>query len=222
MNNEKYISPTLVSKQFGVTSGALRRWAEAGKIRYLRPNTTSERGGRRIYNVEDIKKIFGIKEDQGEARKTVCYARVSSSHQKDDLERQILLLKGEYPEAEIIRDIGSGLNWNRPGFRSILERVSNGDIKEIVVTYRDRVCRFGYELVEWIFKKSNAKIVVLNSNPDAQDISRELSDDLLAITTVFVAKNNGLRAASYRRARKEKEGKADTKETEEACEARIE
>ena len=57
MNNEKYISPTLVSKQFGVTSGALRRWAEAGKIRYLRPNTTSERGGRRIYNVEDIKKI---------------------------------------------------------------------------------------------------------------------------------------------------------------------
>jgi predicted site-specific integrase-resolvase len=196
MDNEQYISPIKLTRQFDVTSGTLRRWAEDGKIKYLRPT-----GGKRIYNVEDVKRLFGVKQLETTTH-TICYARVSSNHQKEDLERQITLLKQHYPTAKIIKDIGSGLNWNRPGFRSILEQVHSGTVTEVVVTYRDRMCRFGYELVEWIFKKANVKLVVLGTNDDVKDMSRELSDDLLAITTVFVAKNNGLRAAHYRKQRK--------------------
>ena len=90
MNNDKYISPHKLTKQFNITSGTLRHWAEAGKVRYLRPNQT----GRRIYNIEDIKKILGIT-DSDTDKKCICYARVSSNHQKEDLERQIQFLKKE-------------------------------------------------------------------------------------------------------------------------------
>ena len=205
MDNETYISPIKITKQFDITSCTLRKWAEDGKIRCLRPNP-GVRGGKRIYNINDINKIFGIEKNTfGNDKKTICYARVSSNDQKQDLERQINLLKEKYPTATIIKDIGSGLNWNRSGFRSILEQVNSGDVKEVVVTYRDRMCRFGYELVEWICKKANVKIVVLGGDQNTKDMSKELSEDLLAITTVFVAKNNGLRSANYRRQRKESE-----------------
>jgi putative resolvase len=197
MDNEHYISPQKITKQFDVTSGTLRRWAEDGKIRYLRPGN-----GKRIYNIQDIAKHFGVIPKQQE-HYTVCYARVSSNHQKQDLQRQIDLLREQYPEARIIKDIGSGLNWNRPGFRTLLELVNKGDVSEVVVTYRDRMCRFAFELVEWIFKKSNVKLVVLNNSTNQPtDFARDLSDDLLAITTVFVAKNNGLRAAEYKKQRR--------------------
>lgn len=199
MDNEHYISPCKLTKQFDVTSGTLRRWAEDGKIRCLRPNN-----GKRIYNINDVAKHFGIPAIKPNPTYTICYARVSSSHQKQDLERQINLLKEHYPDAKIIRDIGSGLNWNRPGFRTLLEHLDSKTVSEIVVAYKDRLCRFGFELMEWIIKKANAKLVVLNAFNDVSDASRELSDDLLAITTVFVAKNNGLRAAHYRKQRKDK------------------
>jgi putative resolvase len=208
MNNELYISPSKITKKFDITSGTLRRWAEEGKIRCLRPNGTTNREGKRIYNVSDIKRIFGIENELVEdTKETICYARVSSNHQKEDLERQIKLLKDTYPNAKIIKDIGSGLNWKRSGFNSLLEQVHSGNVKEVVVTYKDRMCRFGFELVEWIFKKANVKFVVLGTNTDVKDISRELSDDLLAITTVFVAKHNGQRASYYRKQRKDAEKK---------------
>lgn len=207
MNNDKYISPHALTKQFNITSGTLRNWAEAGKIRYLRPNHT----GRRIYNIEDVKKIFGIVQSDND-KKCICYARVSSNHQKEDLERQITFLKNAYPDATIIKDIGSGLNWKRPGFNSILEQVNSGTVSQVVVSYRDRLCRFGYELVEWIFKKANVKLVVLNESPTEKDLSRELSEDLLAITTIFVAKNNGLRAGIYKRQRKKQKEEQQLKE----------
>lgn len=198
MNNDKYISPRHITKQFNITSGTLRLWAENGKIRCIRPNQT----GGRLYNTSDIEQIFGSN-SAFKNQKTICYARVSSSHQKEDLERQETFFKQKYPDAIILKDIGSGLNWKRKGFNSLLEQIIAGDIKEVVVTYKDRLCRFGIELVEWIFKKFNVKLMVLSQNIDQKDISRELAEDLLAITTVFVARNNGLRAGAYRRQRKE-------------------
>lgn len=208
MNNDNFISPKKLTQQFNITSGTLRNWGESGKIGYLRPNKT----GRRIYNINDVRKILGIEDSILEKKKTISYARVSSNHQKEDLERQIVILKEKNPDSIVIKDIGSGLNWKRQGFNSLLEQVNKGDISQVVVTYRDRLCRFGFELVEWILKKSNVKLVVLNSNIDQKDISRELSDDLLAITTVFVARNNGLRAGAYRRERKEIEDAKKEKE----------
>lgn len=110
------------------------RLSDAGKIRTLRPTGTTNRPGKRIYNINDIKKIFGIKEDIIDTHKhRICYARVSSNHQKEDLERQITLLKNAYPDAKIVKDIGSGLNWKRPGFNSLLEQVYSGNVQEVVV-----------------------------------------------------------------------------------------
>ena len=85
MNDDNYVSPHRISKQFNIISGTLRMWAEEGKIKYLRPNGT----GRRIYNVNDVRRIFGITESEFEKKETICYTRVSSNHQKDDLKRQI-------------------------------------------------------------------------------------------------------------------------------------
>lgn len=197
MNDDKYITPAEIKKHFGISTNSLRKWTIDGKIKSIRPN-----GTRRLYSSKDINQFFGVTEPIIN-RATVCYARVSSNHQKEDLERQIKLLQSEYPNAKIIKDIGSGLNWKRTGFTTLLESIYSGDIDTVVVSYKDRLCRFGNELVEWIFKKANVKLVVLSKHQENYDPSKELSDDLLAITTVFVARNNGLRAGQYKRKRNE-------------------
>ena len=194
MNDTNYINPAQIKKQFSITSNTLRTWTNQGKIRCIRPN-----GTRRLYNANDVKTFFGVVEPINTT--TVCYARVSSQHQKQDLERQVKFLQSQYPNARIFKDVGSGLNWKRPGFTAVLEAVHKGDVGTVVVTYKDRLCRFGNELVEWIFKKANVKLVVLSKSDEEDDPSREVSEDLLAITTVFVARNNGLRAGRYRRER---------------------
>ena len=195
MNGDKYISPRHITQQYDVSSNTLIRWADQGKIRCIRPGGKSKR----LYHCDDIKKIFGASEEN--PRKTVCYARVSSHHQREDLLRQKTLLGQKFPDAQIVEDIASGLNWNRSGFQAILERLFSGDIETIVVTYRDRLCRFGFELVEWFCSKVDAKIVVIEQDFDPQDKSRELAEDLLSIITVFTARNNGLRAAKYKKER---------------------
>ena len=160
MFNGSYISAKQITTKFDITSGTIRKWAEDGKIRCIKPS-----GVKRLYHVEDIIRIFDIKEDKEiKQRVSVCYARVSSNHQKEDLERQINLLTTKFPDQKIYKDIGSGLNWNRSGFNSLLEDVYKGNIQEIVVTYKDRLCRFGFELVEWILKKHNVKLLVLNTS----------------------------------------------------------
>jgi predicted site-specific integrase-resolvase len=205
MNDEHYISPSRIQKQFDITSGTLRRWAEEGKIKCIRPNTGGVRGGRRIYNVNDVQQLLGIHNLTSTPKNTICYARVSSSHQQEDLQRQIQLLQETYPTSKIIKDIGSGLNWHRSGFNSLLEQIHSGTVDTLVVTYKDRLCRFGFELFDWILKKAHVKLVVLGSTNDTTDVSKELAEDLLSITTVFVAKNNGLRSSAFRKQRREKE-----------------
>ena len=96
--------------------------------------------------------------------------------------------------------MGSALNFKRPGFLSLLDRVSSNAVEEIVVLHKDRLCRFGFELVEWICSRHNTSLVVHNKSGVVCD-QRELADDLLAITNYFVAKNNGRRAADNRRRR---------------------
>jgi predicted site-specific integrase-resolvase len=188
MENEEYVTATNIRKKYKITSNTLRNWGISGKVRFVRPNQ-----GNRLYNLEDVRKLFG-EENFCDKRKTICYARVSSSKQKEDLERQKERLKEDYKEAEIISDIGSGLNWKRKGFCSILERILNGDIKTIVVTYKDRICRFGFELFESICKNKGTDIVVLNKTEENIDETQELQEDLLAIITFFTARHHGKRS----------------------------
>jgi len=195
-DEQKYMSPRTITRRYNISTSTLRLWSDTGKIGCIRPF-----GRKRLYNADDIRRVFMQKNSNIVERKRILYARVSSPHQKEDLERQIQYLQSKYPEDELIQDIGSGLNWKRKGLETILERVYNGDVSEIVVSYKDRLCRFGFELFEWICKKSNVKILVVNPVSETEDREKELSEDLLSIITVFVAKNNGNKAANYRKQR---------------------
>jgi hypothetical protein len=127
-----------------------------------------------------------------------------SNYQKSDLEQQVQVLNEAFPQAKVFQDIGSGLNFKRQGFVSLLQRIYKGDVEQVVVTYKDRLCRFGFELFEWILKQHNTKLLVLNESFDTnQSVSNELAEDLIAVTNYFVARNNGLRSAKYKKARKQ-------------------
>jgi predicted site-specific integrase-resolvase len=109
------------------------------------------------------------------------------------MERQVQYFRGKYPDHEIIKDIGSGINFKRKGFISILESAIDGDIEEIVVTHKDRLCRFGYELIQGIVEgRSNGKIVVLDQKETSPE--QELTDDLVSIITIFSSRLYGLRS----------------------------
>ncbi len=90
----------------------------------------------------------------------VLCARVSSNKQRDDLDRQIDYLSSHYPGCEVIDetsfvlDIAGGINFRRKGLRAILERSLSGDQLTLVVAHRDRLVRFGFELIEWLIERS--------------------------------------------------------------------
>lgn len=196
----EYIPATAVQRKYGVSKGTLRNWAADARI-----SVVNLPGGKRLYRRSELDQVFPVSyatgriAAEGPPRAKIIYARVSSAHQQGDLQRQIEDLQKAYPQHELIKDIGSGLNWERPGLRSLLERTVDGMVEEVVVAHRDRLARFALELLEWLFRKFHTKLLVLD--PSAPDSKQELSDDLLSIVTVFVARHNGRRAAENRRQR---------------------
>jgi len=118
---------------------------------------------------------------------------VSSASQKDDLERQVAFMKNKYPNHEIMTDIGSGINFKRKNLIKIINLAINNHIEEIVIAYKDRLCRFGYELIEMIINEhSKGRITVLNNQDDSPQ--EELTKDLVSIINIFSAKLNGMRS----------------------------
>jgi predicted site-specific integrase-resolvase len=190
MNGEFLTSRDAV-KALGVHPCSLRKWADAGLINYVRTP-----GGDRRYNVNNFINRNQPSSDDNKPptveRKRICYCRVSSSGQRDDLQRQITYMQEKYPGYEIISDIGSGINFKRKGFCSLVELACKGLIQEVVVAYRDRLCRFAFELVERVFQQHNVNIVVLNESL-ASDGHTELAEDLLAIINVYACRVNGKR-----------------------------
>ena len=188
----------------GVHYMSLKKWEEDKTIEYLKTP-----GGKRLYNVEkyiadnlvpvhtDIKEkaVEEVKEDvnnEPQPRRKICYCRVSSSGQKDDLTRQIDFMKNKYPDYELIKDIGSGLNFKRPGLNKLIQYAINGEVEEVIIAYRDRLCRFGFDLIEHIILSySKGKIEVLNEEHLSPE--DELTHDLVSIINVFSARINGLR-----------------------------
>ena len=126
-------------------------------------------------------------------KKKICYCRVSSAKQKADLERQINYMKKKYPTYEIKSDIESGLNFKRKELLRIIDLAIKGEVDEIVITYKDRLARFGYELIEWLVTKySNGKIIIINKTEETTP-TEELTHDIVSIMNVYSAKINGLR-----------------------------
>jgi len=192
-----YVPARVIRKNYRVSYTCLRNWALQGKIDYRQTP-----GGVRLYHEEDVKKLFGGPKAQDE-KESIIYARVSSSHQKEDLERQVQDLQKLYPDHRVIRDVGSGLNFERKGLQTLLDLIFKGAVKEVVVAYKDRLCRFGFQLFECLCKRFEVRIVVHNREETGSD--RELSEDLLAIINFFVARNNGRRAGQNRKRRRQAE-----------------
>jgi excisionase family DNA binding protein len=177
-----YLTSRKACQELGVHANTLRRWASQGKINYIKTDA-----GQRLYDVKHFVEKTSL-------LKNICYCRVSSSKQKDDLERQVQYMKERYPEYETIKDIGSGINFKRKGFKTLLEYAEKGILKEAVVAHRDRLCRFGFDLIKWFIEKNGGKLVVL------EEISlspqEELVKDLLSIINIFSCRVNGLRKYS--------------------------
>jgi len=178
---EEYITIGDASKRYGVTVQTLRKWVADGKIPCRRIG-----GGNRLVPVNLDRKPNDV------PREKFFYCRVSSGHQRDDLDRQIEEAKRLYPGHTIIKDIGSGLNWKRKGIVTLLERTIRGEVEEIVVFHRDRLCRFGFDLVSLICREKNTRITVVNEE-NYRSPQEELVQDVLSVITVFACKEMGRR-----------------------------
>jgi predicted site-specific integrase-resolvase len=224
MSFAPFVPATQIHATYGISPATLRLWANADKIRCIRSDSTS---GKRFYSLPDVLKKLGRVSDLPAAaashavvereKAKVCYARVSSEKQRPDLERQLARLAAAYPQHELLRDIASSLNCKRRGLLSLLERASRGEIQEVVVEHRDRLCRFSFDLYAWLFGKFGARLVVLGP-PDTRSEGGvgggedELAEDLLAVANYFVAAHNGRRAAANRRARRAEHDSAEQPE----------
>jgi len=186
MSNDRYISTKETRKKLGVTTKTLVNWGNSGKI-----NTIRSPSGVRLYSLTDIQNILGCS-DPVEPKKKIAYCRVSSKKQEDDLERQKDFFRREYPDCELVYDIASGINWKRKGLKTILERAMSGELELVVVAHRDRLCRFGFELVEWIFQINGVKLIVLDRE-SSKSPDDELTDDILSIVHVYSCRKMGRR-----------------------------
>lgn len=193
---EEYVSGSKASKILGVHQRTLYKWEENKDIETIRTP-----GGKRLYNVKKyLAKINENKKgniDEANVienqKKNIIYARVSTLGQKEDLTRQIKILQEKYPEHELISDIGSGMNMNRKGLRKIIDLSIKGEINEVVIVHKDRLCRFGYDLVEDIITKYSNGHIKIMINKENKEPKEELVEDVLQIMNIFVAKMNGMR-----------------------------
>ena len=192
----KYSGGKEASEKLGVHQRTLMQWDKKGLIKVIRTP-----GNKRLYDVEgflkehklNIEDKINIIENTND-KLNICYVRVSTNGQKDDLKRQKEMMKELYNDYMIIEDIGSGLNLNKKGLRKIIDLAIEGRVNKLVIAHKDRLVRFGYELIEDLIKKySNGEIIIVNKKEEVKKPEEELIYDVLQIMNVYVAKMNGLR-----------------------------
>jgi predicted site-specific integrase-resolvase len=185
---DKYYTPKETSEKLGVHFQTLRLWEKQGKIDCVRSP-----GGKRFYDLTGFLKKYNnndnnndneIKTEETNIRKKICYCRVSSNSQKIELGNQIKYMKKKYPDYELLYDIGSGINFNRTNFNKIIDYGINNQLESLAISYKDRLCRISYELIENILKKySNCTIII--ENEEEKNPEEELIEDMLQIVTIF-------------------------------------
>lgn len=195
----KYYSINKFSKILGVSAQTLRNGDKKGK---LHPHHTSS-NGYRYYSHEQLNQVMNVKLNLD--RIVIGYCRVSSNKQKDDLERQIenmkLYLTAQGKPFEIISDIGSGIDYKKKGLKELMKRISQNKVDKVVVFYKDRLLRFGFELVEYIASLYDCDIEIIDHTEKTEQ--QELVEDLVQIITVFSCKLQGKRANKARKLVKE-------------------
>lgn len=176
-----------VSEITGLAQSTLRLMHRKGE---LVPAKISP-GGTRYYSDEQIKEYMGI--ETVSKRIVIGYARVSSKKQEDDLNKQIENLKtymfAKGYSFEMITDIGSSINYSKNGLTKLLERIHNGEVSKVVVLSKDRLVRFGFELLETVCKLNDCEIEVVDNTPKTDE--EELITDLVKVVNVFGSELKG-------------------------------
>lgn len=188
---ERFVGIGEAASALGVSITTLRRWEASGKLA-----AEHTAGGHRRYDLAKLKpELFRAEADA--LRRTVAYARVSSHDQKDDLERQKQVLELYCARQgwtfEVIADLGSGMNYQKKGLKKLLEAVIDGQIGRLVITHKDRLLRFGAELVFAICEAKQVEVVILNQGEDTT-FEEDLAKDVLEIITAFSARLYGSRS----------------------------
>lgn len=180
------------AKILGVSITTLRRWEKEGKL-LSEPSTSTHRR----YKLSDLQAQPKTPVPTDDTRKTIAYARVSSHDQKSDLERQKQVLELYCAKQgwtfELISDLGSGMNYHKKGLKRLLKQMINGEVGRLVITHKDRLLRFGAELVFAICETKSVQVVILNQGEDAT-FEEDLAKDVLEIITVFSARLYGSRS----------------------------
>lgn len=183
-----------VAQMFGVTPQTIRNWVKQGIFHVQRTA-----GGHRRFSLEEVHKVMGIEECE---KVTVTYTRVSSHDQKDDLVRQTEELKKyceeqRFANVQAIEDLGSGINYKKKGLQKLIRDVMMGKVNRIVLTYKDRLVRFGIEILEQVCRLKNVELVVLH-NDAGEDLEARLVEDVLAILIVYSGELYGRRSHQKR------------------------
>lgn len=177
------------AKLCGITPQTLRNWDKAGK---LHPHHTAP-NGYRYYSQEQLDWVLN---KHAPIRIVVGYCRVSSTKQSDDLQRQVeavtTYLTAQGKPFDIITDIGSGINYSKPGLVDLIRRINANQVEKVVVLYKDCLVRFGWELLKQIAELHGTNLEIINATN--QTPQEELVTDLVQIITVFSCKLQGQRA----------------------------
>lgn len=189
---ERLLPPREVCKRLGIHFTTLKRWIYSGKIRAVKTPT-----GRWMIPESEVEKIIGGKTELEEVR-AVIYARVSSSDQKPDLDRQVEYLTNYcsargYRIVDVLKDIASGLKTGRKSLLKLFKYVVDRQVDVIVVTYRDRLTRFSFEYLEYFFKQFGVTVEVTHGE-ETRDAYQELVEDLTSIITSFAGRLYGMRS----------------------------
>ncbi len=192
MHMSSLVSIGIAASEMGVHPDTLRRWERQGKIEPVERTP----GGRRRYDLAQLRHL-APRNASPSSRTTIAYARVSTAGQKDDLMRQVALLES-YCAAqgwsyEVISDVGSGLNYHKRGLRQLISRICSGDVGRLVIAHKDRLLRFGSELVFALCEHFSSEVVIVNASEESS-FEDDLANDVIDIVTVFSARLYGSRS----------------------------
>lgn len=177
------------AKIIGVTTVTLQRWDREGKLVANRTDT-----GRRYYTDEQLNKF--LHKTKSAPNRIIAYCRVSSQNQKLDLKNQRVCLEDfciarGFSDTEFIEEIGGGLNFNRPRFLEIINGITAGRVSKLIVAHKDRLCRFGYDLIRNICESHGCELIVVNIERLSPE--QEMVQDLMTIIHCFSSRLYGLR-----------------------------
>lgn len=184
----RYFKIGEAAKILGVSIQTLRRWEVEG---YLLPHHKSN-GKTRYYSLDQL-----MRQPKQEDELTLAYARVSSHDQKEDLERQASALSIYCTKQgwnyQVIKDVGSGMNYQKKGLKALLNMILEGKLSRLVMTHKDRLLRFGAELIFALCEAKEVEVVIINKGEEVS-FEEELAQDVLEIITVFSARLYGSRS----------------------------